>query len=104
MSEFSLENLSERIHYGKTKSYFQEVLSSYHNSNYRSAVVMLWSVAIDDIVYKLQNLVDLYEDAVAKSILDELTVLQSSDPRSASWEVKLGSIPVFCQDGKKQAG
>lgn len=89
MSEFSLENLSERIHYGKTKSYFQEVLSSYHNSNYRSAVVMLWSVAICDIVYKLQNLVDLYEDAVAQSILDELTALQSSDPKSASWEVKL---------------
>lgn len=89
MSEFSLENLSERIHYGKTKDYFQEVLSSYHNGNYRSAVVMLWSVAVCDIVYKLQNLVDLYGDAIAKLILDELTVLQDSDPKSASWEVKL---------------
>jgi len=89
MLEFSLENLSEKIHYGKTKDYFQEVLSSYHNGNYRSAVVMLWSVAVCDIVYKLQYLVDLYEDAVAKLILDELTTLQNSDSKSSFWEVKL---------------
>ena len=89
MSEFSLENLSEKIHYGKTKDYFQEVISSYHNGNYRSAVVMLWSVAVCDIVYKLQYLVDLYQDAVAKSILDELTTLQNHDSKSSSWEFKL---------------
>jgi hypothetical protein len=89
MLEFSLENLSEKIHYGKTKDYFQEVLSSYHNGNYRSAVVMLWSVAVCDIVYKLQYLVDLYEDPVAKLILDELTTLQNSDSKSSFWEVKL---------------
>jgi hypothetical protein len=89
MSEFSLEYFAGKIHYGKTKDYFQEVLSSYQNGNYRSAVVMLWSVAICDILYKLQNLVDLYEDPVAKAILDELMALQSSDPKSASWEIKL---------------
>jgi len=89
MLEFSLENLSEKIHYAKTKDYFQEVLSSYHNGNYRSAVVMLWSVAVCDIVYKLQYLVDLYQDQVAKKILDELTKLQKKDPKSSSWEVKL---------------
>ena len=89
MSEFSLENLSEKIHYGKTKDYFQEVLSSYHNGNYRSAVVMLWSVAVCDIVYKLEYLVDLYQDTDAKSILDELTKLQKKDSKSSSWEVKL---------------
>src|SRR4028118_1895289 len=89
MSEFSLEYISEKIHYGKTKDYFQEVLSSYHNGNYRSAVVMLWSVAVCDIVYKLQYLVDLYQDQVAKKILDELTKSQKKDPKSSSWEVKL---------------
>jgi hypothetical protein len=74
MLEFSLENLSEKIHSGKTRNYFQEVLSSYHNGNYRSAVVMLWSVAVCDIVYKLQYLVDLYEDAVAKQFLMSLKI------------------------------
>ncbi|WP_199308538.1 hypothetical protein [Aphanizomenon flos-aquae] len=89
MTEFSLESFSEKIHDGKTKDYFQEVLSSYHNGNYRSAVVMLWSVAVCDIVCKLQYLFDLYQDPVAKSILDELTELQNNDPKSALWEVKL---------------
>lgn len=89
MSEFSLENLSEKIHYGKTKDYFQEVLSSYHNGNYRSAVVMLWSVAVCDLVYKLEYLVDLYQDPVAQSILDELKKLQKNDPKSSSWELTL---------------
>ncbi len=93
MSEFSLENISEKIHYGKTKDYFREVLSSYHNGNYRSAVVMLWSVAVCDIVYKLQNLVDLYEDKTAREILNELTKLQKSDPKSASWEIRLVEEP-----------
>jgi len=87
--QFSLEKISENIHYGKTKEYFKEVLSSYHNGNYRSAVVMLWSVAVCDIVFKLQKLIDLYEDAAAKTILNEMTDLQVADPKSALWELKL---------------
>jgi hypothetical protein len=89
MSEFSLESIAEKIHYGKTKKYFQEVLSSYHNGNYRSAVVMLWSVAVCDIVYKLQYLVDLYDDKTAKLILDDLEKLQEANPKSSDWEIKL---------------
>ena len=89
MLEFSLENLSEKIHYGKTKDYFQEVLSSYHNGNYRSAVVMLWSVAVCDIVYKLEYLVDLYEDLGAQTILDGITKSQNENPKSPSWEFEL---------------
>lgn len=89
MQEFSLERISEQIHYGKTKDYFQEVLSSYNNGNYRSSVVMLWSVAICDIVYKLQNLIDLYDDAAAKEILQEVTTIQNEDYKSSAWEIKL---------------
>lgn len=89
MQEFSLEKISESIHYGKTKRYFEEVLSSYHNKNYRSSVVMLWSVAVCDIVYKLQSLIDLYDDASAKEILRDLTAIQEGDSKSAAWEVKL---------------
>jgi L-ribulose-5-phosphate 3-epimerase UlaE len=75
LKEFSLENIAENIHFGKTKVYFTEVLSSYHNCNYRSSVVMLWSVSVCDIIYKLQYLVDLYADSAAKEILDEITSL-----------------------------
>ena len=89
MDEFSLEKMSDSIHYGRTKEYFREVLSSYQNGNYRSAVVMLWSVAICDIVYKLQNLIDLYDDGSAKAILDEVSKIQELDQKSAAWELKL---------------
>jgi len=89
MPEYSLDKITERIHYGKTKAYFNEVLSSYHNGNYRSAVVMLWSVAVCDIVYKLQSLIDLYDDPSAKSILSEVAAIQEADPKSASWELTL---------------
>ncbi|VVM25641.1 hypothetical protein BSPWISOXPB_7677 [uncultured Gammaproteobacteria bacterium] len=89
MKEFSLENIAENIHFGKTKMYFTEVLSSYHNCNYRSSVVMLWSVSVCDIIYKLQYLVDLYADSAAKEILDEITSLQDSDKKSPAWEIKL---------------
>ncbi len=89
MNEFSLEKIVKNIHFGKTKEYFKEVLSSYHNCNYRSSVVMLWSVAVCDIVFKLQYLVDLYNDAPSKEILNELTSLQTSDPKSSAWELKL---------------
>jgi len=89
MQEFSLEKMAEKIHYGKSKGYFEEVLSSYHNENYRSAVVMLWSVAVCDIVFKLQSLIDLYNDSSAKEILDEVSELQRNDPKSSAWELKL---------------
>lgn len=89
MQEFSLERIAEQIHYGKTKTYFEEVLSSYNNGNYRSAVVMLWSVSVCDIIYKLQSLIDLYDDSAAKEILREVTDIQNQDYKSSIWEIKL---------------
>lgn len=89
MQEFSLEKISEKIHFGKTKAYFKEVLSSYNNENYRSAVVMLWSVAVCDLVYKLQSLIELYDDNEAKNILSDISKLQEEDSKNSSWEIKL---------------
>ena len=39
----------DNIYSSKTREYFREVLSSYSNGNYRSAVVMLYSVCICDL-------------------------------------------------------
>lgn len=89
MGSFSIENISKDIHFSKTKTYFQEVISSYQNENYRSAVVMLWSVAVCDIIYKLQSLVDIYSDATAKKILDDMSSTQDSQPTSSAWEITL---------------
>jgi hypothetical protein len=89
VQEFSLEKIAEKIHFSKTKSYFKEVLSSYNNENYRSAVVMLWSVAICDLVYKLENLIEVYDDGEAKKILTDIAKLQQDEARNSNWEIKL---------------
>ncbi|QJR82154.1 hypothetical protein CA267_016050 [Alteromonas pelagimontana] len=87
MKNFELETMKEKIHFGKTKEYFEEVLSSYQIGSYRSSVVMLWAVAITDIIYKLQYLVDLYADPSAKEILEDVRNIQDEDSRSSSWEL-----------------
>lgn len=86
MSDFSIELAAEQIVDVRTKAYFTEVLSSYINGHYRSAAVMLWSVVISDLVYKLQELRDLYQDPVAISILDSVQARQTANPTNPEWE------------------
>lgn len=77
------------IYFPKTREYFKEVISSYANGNYRSATVMLYSVAICDILLKLQELKDMYNDATAKSILKEIDREQKDSNSRSSWEKAL---------------
>ena len=79
---------ADDIYFPKTREYFQEVLSSYASGNYRSAVVMLYSVAICDMLFKLQELRDMYSDTVADSILKEVEKSRNAnDNKSKSrWE------------------
>lgn len=86
MSNFSIDLAAERIADRRTKEYFQEVLSSFSNGNFRSATVMLWTVVVCDLVYKLQDLRDLYADSVAERILSETARLKANNPRSPDWE------------------
>lgn len=89
LDEYSIEQRASQIFDARTKEYFSEVLSCYAAGNYRSSVVMLWSVAICDLLFKLQNLVDLYGDSKAKDILAEVGKLQQENERSPIWETKL---------------
>ena len=59
LDEYSIEQGATQIFDVRTKEYFSEVLSCYSAGYYRSSVVMLWSVAFCDLLFKLQNLVDL---------------------------------------------
>lgn len=76
------------IYFAKTKEYFNEVISNYANGNYRSAVVMLYSVAVCDLLFKLQELSDMYNDTVANEILHEVEKSRNpGDNKSKSrWE------------------
>ena len=86
MSDFSIELAAEKVIDKRTKDYFYDVLSSFINGNYRSAVVMLWSVVIADLLYKLQSLRDIYHDPIATSILDAILSKQQANPNSPDWE------------------
>jgi len=89
MSDFSIEAAQERITDHRTRRYFAEVYSSYSNGNYRSAVVMLWSVAVCDLLFKLDFLVNLYADKTAKAILDDINKSRHANPKSSEWEWSL---------------
>lgn len=78
----------EDIYFKKTKTYFQEVVSSYSNGNYRSAIVMLYSVTVCDMLFKLQELKDMFNDSIADEILKEVDKSRNEhDNKSKSqWE------------------
>lgn len=80
---------SDEIYFSKTKEYFQEVISSYSIGNYRSATVMLYSVAISDLLFKLQELKDMYNDKKADEILNKINETRSDDKHRSKWEKEI---------------
>lgn len=87
--EYSIETRTAEIFDHRTRDYFREVVSSYQQGNWRSATVMLWSVAVCDIIYKLQYLRDISGDETGKEILDDIEQLQETNARSSDWEGRL---------------
>ncbi|MEF1219159.1 hypothetical protein REH76_15410, partial [Photobacterium damselae] len=73
---FSLETQKRKIYDKRTKRYFEEVYKGYANGCFRSATVMLWSVVVCDLIFKLQELKDLYSDSAAEKILKEIEKMQ----------------------------
>ena len=89
MYEFSVEQAANKIYDYRTKDYFREVMNNYFNGNHRSALVMLWTVVICDLIYKLQYLNDIHGDEKAKAILDEVADFQAKNPANPKWEENL---------------
>lgn len=89
MQEFSIDLASERIHNKRIREYFEEVKKSYYIGNYRSAIVILYTITITDLVYKLIELKDTYSDKRATDILQTIEQLQTNNPKSPDWESKL---------------
>lgn len=77
------------IHSRKTRDYMHEVLSSYDNGNYRSAVVMLYSVCLCDLLFKLIELRDVYSDLFSKGLLRKIDEKIALDKASPAWEAEL---------------
>lgn len=92
MDEYSIESKQAKIYHKKTKEYFSEVVTSYRDGSYRSSVVMLWSVAVCDLLFKIKHMVDMYSDTIAQSILSEVEAIQAANERSSDWEIKLVAL------------
>ncbi len=84
----TLENEGQ-IYFRQIREYFKEIVSDYSNGNYRSAIVMLYSVTICDLLLKLQELVDVYKDDKAEKIIDEIKTIQNNSKSKSSWEKEL---------------
>lgn len=89
MSDFSIELTAERIVDPRARSYFREVYSSYVAGNFRSATVMLWSVVVCDLLFKLEELKATYNDQTATTLLTEVEHRQAANPKSPEWEAWL---------------
>ncbi|WP_250498885.1 hypothetical protein [Caballeronia sp. GAWG1-5s-s] len=89
LDEYSIDHQAGKIFDSRTREYFAEVYSSYTIGNYRSAVVMLWSVAICDLIFKLENLAQTYQDQTAQNILLEISAKKLKNPTSSAWEMDL---------------
>lgn len=68
------------------RSYFSEVISCYEHQNYRAAILVLYTVILYDLTYKLEELRDEYEDSNAKQLLEEVHKKINSPGDKSSWE------------------
>lgn len=82
LDEYSIKQRATQIFDVCSKEYFFEVLSCYSADNHRSAVVMLWSTVICDLLFKFQHLVDLYGDTKAKGFLAEIGQMRQNNKRA----------------------
>lgn len=93
-----LDKLKAQIQDQRTADYFSEVLSCFYSGNLRSAVVMLYATVICDLIFKLDDLVNIYGDKGAEKILNELKAQQENNQKSTDWERE---VPEKCKDANK---
>lgn len=79
---------AENIYFPQIKEYFREIVSSYDNGNYRSAMVMLYSTIVCDLLLKLKELTDVYLDQKAEKILEDING-KRKNANSSEWEKSL---------------
>ncbi len=86
---FSIKSSIPKIQNANTRKYFKEVYEAFENNNFRASIIMLYSVFICDLVYKLRDLRDIYHDSNSKKMLDIIEDMQLKDSASTEWERNL---------------
>jgi hypothetical protein len=64
----SLEEAVNNVRNPRSREYISDVVSSYQSGNYRAAVVGLWTVVVCDLLWKLEELRDHFQDTAASQI------------------------------------
>lgn len=82
MNEFIIEYELEKVVSSTTREYLKEVISSYNLGNYRSAIVVLYSVVIFDLIEKMKILSEIYQDKTATEVLD---ILKGKEDKNTSY-------------------
>lgn len=94
---FDIEAKIEEIPEPKTRELMKEVFSSYQHENYRATIIILWSVAIADIIFKLRFLYYSYNNSKAKKILEDVQKYKTKEEQMGQ-ETKL--IDQACKELK----
>lgn len=89
MSYLVLDEALENVKSPQTKEYLKEVISSFNNGNYRSAIVVLYSVVIFDMIEKLSTTSEYYNDENAKEILATIEDSKKKNESYSKWENSL---------------
>lgn len=84
-----LEDLLVKIHSAKTRELVIEVFECYKVGAHRPALVMLWTVVITDLLLKIEEIAEIYEDKKAKHILESIKLKWKTNPASSQWELEL---------------
>ena len=94
----AIEELMNHISDARSTEGMKEVLSCFYSGNLRSAVVMLYSIAVSDLYYKICDLVSIYNDSGAKLIKDFVDKEWNEHPKSPAWE---SEMPRMCWERNK---
>lgn len=73
----------------ESRMLFDEIMSNFYNKNYRSCIVNLNSLVYYDLVKKLEELRDNYNDEKSKNILEKINIQTSSEEQYSKSEKKL---------------
>lgn len=85
--EDKIENkITEEISREVTKRYLLEVLENIKCGYYRSAIVVLYTTMLYDILKQLEILRDFYDNSKANEIIAKVENQKNNNPKSPSWE------------------
>ncbi|HFU3706323.1 TPA: hypothetical protein ACGO7G_001978, partial [Streptococcus suis] len=80
------EKIQENISNEVSRKQLIEVVDNYERGYYRSAIVVLYTTILYEILKQLENLRDFYNNKSAEEIIEKIENQKNNNPKSPSWE------------------